>query len=141
MTNKMDGETGPQVLNMSEYFFVPNFELRPMFSAKNLEKFDIFKEGQPKLLENTDLDKLANYVEFRLNQEWRDKNLKQVRYRTAMTYCKTEDFISQGIEILSAYQGMVLCPDFNKLRDYWQLKGMYTSFERDRFIAGIYKCN
>ena len=42
MTNKMDDETGPSFLNMSDYFFVPNFEVRPMFSAKNLERYDIF---------------------------------------------------------------------------------------------------
>ena len=76
MTNKMDDETGPSFLNMSDYFFVPNFEVRPMFSAKNLERFDIFQDDKPKLLENADVGKLANYFEFRFNQEWRSKDLK-----------------------------------------------------------------
>lgn len=100
---------------MSDFFYVPNFELRPMFSSKNLEPYDIFMEGKPKVLENLDMEKFKNYLEIRLVIENRDEKLNQIRFSTMMINCQPEYYRKFGIDILSAYKGAVLCPDKDKI--------------------------
>lgn len=97
MMNKMDDENGPSVIHMNEFTYVPNFEIRPMFSIDRLKKFDIFQDGKEIKLSNMDIDKFANYLEPVVTQEHRDVNKVQKRFITLMTYCKTEDYISKGI--------------------------------------------
>lgn len=66
MFNKMLAEENQKVLNLANFTFIPNFEIRTMTSKKSVAKYDIFLDGKEKVLENINMTKFVNYLEPRL---------------------------------------------------------------------------